>query len=464
MHLMRCVFVAVATIVAVSRTALAGDAGAPGSYAAGYRTVTVTRTAGGSGTFTALLYYPATAAGENTPFAAAASPCPAVSFGHGFLQNPTQYRSTLAHLATHGYLAIASNSETGLFPSHQGLANDMRSCLTWLEQANTDPGSGLLGAVDTGAFGMSGHSMGGGCSIVAASADARVRALAPLAPAETNVSAIGAMSSLACPVSIIVGTQDSITPTGKHGGPMYQAGDGPKMLLSITGGFHCGFTDTSPFGCDSGSISRAAQQLIVRRLLVEFFNLHLRGDDSRWRAVWGPESSSTPELGRVKDPGATLAAQDPEQPCSAPAGSTCSKPLNVQNTREQPDSFALAAEGGEWAAAFNPAATGTLPPGGTAGATMTITIPPGPPGEETKVISARSSTGARAWTMVTVRRVPPSSCPGDANGDGAVTYADVTTVLAQWGSSGPLGDADGDGTVSFGDITAVLANFGAVCG
>lgn len=464
MNLMRWVFTSFVAVSIGNQAARAGDAGAPGPFAAGYRTVTVARTHGGSGTFTALLYYPATAAGENTPFAAPAAPCPAVSFGHGFLQNPTQYRSTLAHLATHGYLAIASNSETGLFPSHQGLANDMRSCLTWLEQANTDPGSGLLGAVDTGAFGMSGHSMGGGCSIVAASADARVRALAPLAPAETNVSAIAAMSSLACPVSIIVGTQDSITPTAKHGGPMYQAGDGPKMLLSITGGFHCGFTDTSPFGCDSGSISRAAQQLIVRRLLVEFFGLHLRGDDSRWRAVWGPESASTPELGRLKDPGVVLSVEDPKQPCAAPAGSGCSKTLNVLNTRERSDSFSLAAEGGAWPVAFDPASTGVLPPAGEAGATMAVAIPAGPPAAETHVISARSSTGARAWATVAVHRLPPPHCPGDADGDGSVTYADVTAVLAQWGTSGPLGDTDGDGVVSFGDITAVLANFGRACG
>jgi FG-GAP-like repeat/FG-GAP repeat len=60
--------------------------------------------------------------------------------------------------------------------------------------------------------------------------------------------------------------------------------------------------------------------------------------------------------------------------------------------------------------------------------------------------------------------VPP--CPGDADGDGFVNFADVTIVLANWGQSGPPyrpGDADGSGIVNFADITAVLAAFGDAC-
>jgi hypothetical protein len=66
-------------------------------------------------------------------------------------------------------------------------------------------------------------------------------------------------------------------------------------------------------------------------------------------------------------------------------------------------------------------------------------------------------------------------CDGDANRDGQITFADITTVLANFGTvwyecpgtctdAGRCqGDANRDGFVSFLDITTVLANFGLSC-
>lgn len=58
---------------------------------------------------------------------------------------------------------------------------------------------------------------------------------------------------------------------------------------------------------------------------------------------------------------------------------------------------------------------------------------------------------------------PPPECEGDANGDAAVDFADITAALVNWGGAGPTGDADHDGSVSFADITAVLVNWGRAC-
>lgn len=64
---------------------------------------------------------------------------------------------------------------------------------------------------------------------------------------------------------------------------------------------------------------------------------------------------------------------------------------------------------------------------------------------------------------------PPAPCPGDANNDRVVNFADITAVLASFGSTYPAGvvngpgDANHDGIVNFADITAVLANFGLTC-
>ncbi|MBX3353849.1 MAG: hypothetical protein KF684_13025 [Phycisphaeraceae bacterium] len=54
---------------------------------------------------------------------------------------------------------------------------------------------------------------------------------------------------------------------------------------------------------------------------------------------------------------------------------------------------------------------------------------------------------------------------GDANGDCAVNFADLNTVLSAFGQSGPglPGDVNDDGVVNFADLNMVLANFGASC-
>jgi hypothetical protein len=54
-------------------------------------------------------------------------------------------------------------------------------------------------------------------------------------------------------------------------------------------------------------------------------------------------------------------------------------------------------------------------------------------------------------------------CPGDANGDRVVSFADITTVLTFWGFPGPMGDATHDGVVNFADVTRVLQHWGNAC-
>lgn len=65
--------------------------------------------------------------------------------------------------------------------------------------------------------------------------------------------------------------------------------------------------------------------------------------------------------------------------------------------------------------------------------------------------------GFAARLSMTVRLTPS----GDADGSGAVDFADITATLTNWGLAGPNGDANCDGVVNFSDITAVLTNWGA---
>lgn len=54
-------------------------------------------------------------------------------------------------------------------------------------------------------------------------------------------------------------------------------------------------------------------------------------------------------------------------------------------------------------------------------------------------------------------------CLGDANGDLVVDFADLTSVLTNWGDFGAAGDADNDWFVDFTDITVILTNWSRTC-
>lgn len=56
-------------------------------------------------------------------------------------------------------------------------------------------------------------------------------------------------------------------------------------------------------------------------------------------------------------------------------------------------------------------------------------------------------------------------CPGDANFDRVVNFADLNGVLSNFGRAGSAlpGDLDNDGYVTFADLNIVLGNFGTIC-
>lgn len=66
--------------------------------------------------------------------------------------------------------------------------------------------------------------------------------------------------------------------------------------------------------------------------------------------------------------------------------------------------------------------------------------------------------GSGAALCIVVQGVIPAN-PADLNGDGSVGPADLSVLLAAWGTPGP-GDLSGDGTVGPADLTALLAAWG----
>lgn len=270
--------------------AMATDLAAPGPFTAARRDVTVVR--GNGSTFAATMHHPATSATVGAPFDPAAGPCPIIAFGHGFVTTVDRYASTASHLATWGFVVILPQTQGGLAPSHSALAADLNASMDWLESESVRTGSPWLGAVDGSRRGVMGHSMGGGCSLLAAASDPRVRAAVPMAAADTNPSSVAACLSVRCPTRLIVGSQDTIVPPGTSD-PMFDNLPGEAQLLSISGGYHCGFIDSSILFCDSGSITRSAQLAIVRREATAFLLTHVADRAEMAAQAWGPAGPGT---------------------------------------------------------------------------------------------------------------------------------------------------------------------------
>ena len=396
------------------------DLSVPGPYGAGWVEVSVPRPGGGS--FDALLFYPATGSGQGATYEGGGAPYPAISFGHGWITAVTRYQSTLEHLASWGYLVIASKSYGGLFPDHSAFADDLRWCLTYLEDQNADPGSWLHEQVDTAAFGVSGHSMGGGASILTAERDSRIRLVASMAAAETNPSAIDAIAGVQVPIFLIAGDEDSIAPPSGHTIPMYDAAFAPRRLPLLDGGWHCGFLDSSFFGCDSGSLPRETQLALTRGLLTAFFNLYLKDDQAVWRQVWGPELYTEPLIDNTRaDAGITF---DPNTTnLHGYVGQTVQVEFLLTNSGPLSTSYSIFVEDSAWSTTPIPAQTSVLDPGESTTVTVSVEIVEGPgAATDNALLSARSDLdgGTRGHAELTTKR----RLLGDLNGDDVVDAAD----------------------------------------
>jgi dienelactone hydrolase len=306
----------------------------------------------------------------------------------------------LEHLATWGYFVIATESGMELFPNHSNYADDLRYALTHVETANADPASWLFGQVDVAHFGVAGHSMGGGASILAAARDTRVDAVVNMAAAETNPSATASMPAVQVPIRLIVGSADGIvSPSTTQA--MYNNGHPPRQFANIQGGWHCGFLDSNNLGCDSGSMARAAQLQRTRRLLTEFFNLYLKGDQAPWRAVWGPEWDD--DLQVIIDRDAGLALAPDAQTSETYFGAAAAYELTLTNSTPYATSYTLLAEENAWPVVFSPAVTPSLAPDQVTTVQVTVWPPTATSSPQDSIlVSARSDrdNGTRSYARI----------------------------------------------------------------
>jgi len=240
-------------------------------YSVGTSDVTFVDPARGNRSIPSDLYYPALSAGAGAPVA---DPPPegfaAVAFGHGYQIGAGNYAWIAALLAAEGCVVAVPRTGGELFPDHSAFGLDLAFAARAVRDAGADPGSIFFGRMGPRTLVM-GHSMGGGCSLLAAAGDTSITAVANFAAAETDPSAVAVCPLIERPALLFAGTNDCVTPPATHQIPMYEALTAWRTLVTIDGASHCQFNSYS-FLCDLGEscsagITRQEQQDLVWLLL-----------------------------------------------------------------------------------------------------------------------------------------------------------------------------------------------------
>ncbi|WP_236796696.1 alpha/beta hydrolase [Amycolatopsis sp. GM8] len=200
---------------------------------------------------------------------------PGIAFGHGWLQPAGRYRTLLSHLASWGIVAAAPATQRGPLPSHRIFAAELRSALDIITGVRLGPG-GL--SVDPAKLGLAGHSVGGGAAVLAAADDAKVKAVATFAAAQTLPQATEAARKLTIPGLHLAVAGDLVTPAIGNAEAIAKAWGGPVQLRMIDKSTHLAVTEGSHWSQRllQGKPQFRTQKL-VRALFTAFFLTHLTG-------------------------------------------------------------------------------------------------------------------------------------------------------------------------------------------
>lgn len=127
---------------------------------------------------------------------------PVILWGNGIGTPTIAYTPLLTHLASWGFVVIASNNSM----DYNG--RTLISAIDYVFKQNDTPNSTFYGKLDTSRIGTAGHSLGGGAAIGAATDD-RIACSAGLAPA-ADLTVPFAASQAKGPVLLMTGAYDYI--------------------------------------------------------------------------------------------------------------------------------------------------------------------------------------------------------------------------------------------------------------
>lgn len=236
------------------------------------------------------IYYPAQAAGNNQT--AIQADFPLIVIGHGFGMNSQHYENYWLELVPRGYIVALPRTESSVipFPSHPDFGLDLAFVENAMFVENSNSNSPFYQTLRQ-ASAIMGHSMGGGCTFLAAenNPSPRLKTIVGLAAAETKTSAINAAQNVTIDALVFGGSGDGVTPPADNQIPMYNnLASQCKFYVEIIGGGHCNFASSSNT-CELGEIftggnqlSRAQQHPIIYSFLNPWLDFKLKESCEAW--------------------------------------------------------------------------------------------------------------------------------------------------------------------------------------
>ncbi|WP_290838321.1 T9SS type A sorting domain-containing protein [Flavobacterium sp.] len=254
------------------------------NYPVGHLSSTFTDASRNNRSIPVEIYYPATTAGNNVPVATDAQ-FATIAFGHGFVMGWDAYENIWQTLVPNGFVMVFPKTEGGIAPSHAEFGKDLAFCIARMQSLNQDASSIFFNRLSSTSA-LMGHSMGGGAAFIGMQQNTSITALAVLAPAETNPSAITAAATLNVPALVIAGSNDCVTPPSTNQLPMYTSlASGCKTYVNITGASHCQMSDFNLLcqigeaTCSPGpDISRDEQHQVIADYIVPWLRANLNND------------------------------------------------------------------------------------------------------------------------------------------------------------------------------------------
>jgi len=188
-----------------------------------------------------------------------------ILWGNGTGATPTVYAGLLEHWASWGFVVVAANT------MNAGTGRDMLDCLDWLKRSD------LASSVDFNRVGTSGHSQGGGGSMMAANADRNNGQIAAAAPIQGYTLGLGydgrAHRNLSGPLLLLSGSLDAlVNPTLNHA-RVYSDTNVPVFWAILSG-----VTHFEPVGNGGG----------FRGITTAWFMYQLMGDEQAATGFEGP--------------------------------------------------------------------------------------------------------------------------------------------------------------------------------
>lgn len=233
---------------------------------------------------------------------------PVIVFNHGWTCHNTWYNYVWQKLVPQGYIvAMPGDDETDI-PTENifEYSAGQRYTLDWIVDDCAKDHSCPLAGIIGDKFACSGHSMGGGATLlsiadypVGYTSQHRFDAALTLSGCNPNEKVLKACKDITRPILLLTGSRDCICPPHEYADKYYAAVPGGhgscKYLGDITNGTHCNFEDNglAEGECDIAEfdlcpfephqhISDRAQWNISTTYMAQFFKATLKdGDNSQ---------------------------------------------------------------------------------------------------------------------------------------------------------------------------------------